>query len=164
MGQFGPSGLLNSSAAYDGISLYLGMVLFYGAPDYLANNTKLGIPEPGPFDYPYIDIEPKTGAVFYANASMQICSPMHSLPNINNRNLSETKYKKGNLFNLTDDMMMPMYLVTFSDEVTDDIAASYKKNTSLGETMEVVSVVLGWIAVALLSIWSIATAYACGVY
>ena len=125
-GQFGPSGILNSSSAYDGIPIFISMVLFYGAPDYLANNSKMGMPEPGPMDYPFIDIEPRTGAVFYANASMQVCTLMHSLPNINHRNLSESQYE-ANLFNLTDDMMVPLWLVTFSDEVTDDIADTYRR-------------------------------------
>merc|ERR1712087_506026 len=46
--QFGPSGILNSTAAYDGISIFLSMVLFYGSPDYMQNLTKMGVQEPGP--------------------------------------------------------------------------------------------------------------------
>lgn len=156
--QFGPSGILNSSAAYEDILIFLSMVLFYGAPEYLKNNSKLNIPKPGPFDYPFIDIEPRTGAVFYANASMQICTPMHSLPNFNYTNTTK------NLYNLTDDMMIPMYLVTFSDEITDSVANNFKSNIGLGDTLHKISIIIGWISVALLLIWCFITVFAGGVY
>eukprot|EP01084_Bolivina_argentea_P279254 477393_1 len=158
--QFGPSGILNSSAAYGGISIYLSMVLFYGAPEYLANNTKLNLTDPGPYDYPYIDIEPKTGAVFYANASMQICSPMHSLPNFNH----SVKAGQPNIFSIPDDMMIPIYLVTFSDEITSDLAHTFQSNIGLGESLRKASIVIGWISIALFLIWSFVSCFAFGAY
>ena len=148
--QIGPSGVLNSTAAYDDISIFLAMVLFYGAPDFLVNNSKMGLPQPGPDDYPFIDIEPKTGAVFYANASMQICTKMHPLPNL----LNETIPKgEPNLFNLPNDMMIPMYLVTFSDKLTNSLTNTFKSNVDLGDTLKKVSIYAGWISLGLVIIY-----------
>ena len=152
--------ILNATAAYEGIVIYLSMVLFYGAPDFLANNSKMGLPQPGVDDYPYIDVEPRTGAVFYANASMQICSPLHSLPVVGNVTVNASA---PGLFNLSDGLMVHIYLVTFSDALTDGIADNFKSNLGLGDTLRTVSVVGGWCALVLFLMWAFVTVFVCGV-
>ena len=118
------------------------MPLFSDAPDYLLNNSKLNLRKPEECDIPYIDIEPRTGAIFHANASLQVNSPLYSLPKVDKNSSSP-------LFNLSDGLMLPIYILTYSDEVTDGIASTFRNSLKLADILSSVSIILGSISTAL---------------
>ena len=70
--QFGPSGVFNMTNCFSGLPLFFSLPNFYGAPDFIANNTKMNIPQPGGLeDNGFLMVEPMTGALINANVALQ---------------------------------------------------------------------------------------------
>lgn len=70
--QFGTAGVLNMTNCFNNLPLYFSLPHFHGAPDFAANNTRLGIRNPDPNkDNGFLMVEPMTGATLNAEVALQ---------------------------------------------------------------------------------------------
>ncbi len=113
--QYGPSGVLNLTSCYGNLPIFASYPLFFGAPEYEANNSRYGIPPANAKqNQGYFRVEPDTGVIFDANASMQLFVPVNSLPLNRSRTHLHRNDSNLSLANLQDGMNLPIYGGFFS--------------------------------------------------
>eukprot|EP00484_Ammonia_sp_Unknown_P022732 CAMPEP_0197028670 /NCGR_PEP_ID=MMETSP1384-20130603/8298_1 /TAXON_ID=29189 /ORGANISM="Ammonia sp." /LENGTH=608 /DNA_ID=CAMNT_0042457705 /DNA_START=96 /DNA_END=1922 /DNA_ORIENTATION=+ len=151
--QFGPSGVMNMTNCFNDLPLFFSLPHFYGAPDFAANNTKLGISEPiterdsGGF----LQVEPMTGAVLNAQVSLQGNVPLGPLPEYD-ANISADE---PSLTHLPPGIMAPTYLLRYEAHLPDNGAKTMAKQISLASNIDHGLYYFGYVCVGLAVIyWS----------
>ncbi|ETO19551.1 hypothetical protein RFI_17680, partial [Reticulomyxa filosa] len=104
----------------------------------------------------YVSVEPNTGVIFKANASMQLVLPIHSLP-------VDNTYKNTNmsLRNLRD-IMVPTYVITFGVSVNDHTADGFAQTLRLVDDTTKASYIIGYICIPISVLWTWFLAYKFG--
>ena len=150
---YGPSGVLNMSAQYGNAPVYITLPYFINASYYEQElpNMNLNILDDTEYDnyITWFDVEPQTGAILAANATMQLASTLNPI----NNSIFE---------NLKENIMVPMYMIGYSAEFPDGLANSFTKNMNLASTLYYVSVYTGYVCLPLLIIYSWFVCYTIG--
>lgn len=181
---FGTSGVLNLTSCMK-MPMFVSFPEFLGAEELAANNTKMGLnPKPSWDSQPTIDVEPMTGAVYKANNSLQLNTIIHSLPfdkrkkrpgidildgvlmdedyfHIDRIGGNDAKLKGRNLYNIADDLIVPMVLMSECSELPDHLAESFA--TQVVFTMKCADELewLGAIFGCLFALWATGTGFCC---
>lgn len=148
---FGTSGVQNLTSCM-GLPIFVSFPEFLGADDFIANNSKMGLdPKPSWELLPTVDIEPRMGAIYKANKSLQLSTIIHSLPfkraaavntsvpfnetEVYMDRTQENRLKFGNksLFYVADDLVVPMVILSECTEFPDKLAKKFG-NQVIGTT------------------------------
>lgn len=163
--QFGPSGVFNLTSCFNNLPLFFSMPFFLGAPDYIANNSKLGLRQPNDEnDIGFFMVEPYTGAIINANVALQGNVPLYPIPNYDNANNTDNNNTKPSLKNLINNMMIPTYLLTYEAEVPDYTAKQLAKQLNLAQELDKDLYIVGYVSIGLFVFWWALTFYCFGKY
>mmetsp|Transcript_11861 Transcript_11861/g.19101 ORF Transcript_11861/g.19101 Transcript_11861/m.19101 type:complete len:220 (-) Transcript_11861:49-708(-) len=156
--QFMYSGLENLTSCSSGIPFFVSLPYFLGGDKRLIQNlTMMNLPEPSWGDYPFIDVEPTTGAIFKANKSLQINTMIHSIPWIRNHTKYSEPYKR-----LPDDLVVPVVELSECSSLTDSQAKSFKSAVINSRMYADVLEILGYVSCGLLVVFLMSSTFVYG--
>ena len=158
--QIGPSGVVNLTSCYSGVPVFVSLVDFLGS-EYSINNSLIGLPNVSYDNWPWIGVEPKTGAIFEANAHMTLSTTMDPLPMIDNITINKDGYS---LFNLKGGLMIPLYEIGYQVSLNSNTAKGYKNKLYWVNVLHFISILLGVICSIIVMILSWYYSYKCGKY
>jgi len=174
---FGTSGVQNLTSCMN-LPIFVSFPEFLGADDFVANNSKMGLdPKPSWDLLPAVDVEPRMGAIYKANKSLQLNTVIHSLPfrktdpvngsvpfnetEVHLDRTAENRLKFGNqsLFYIADDLVVPMVILSECTEFPDDLAHKFSSQvlatTQWADRLEWLGAVFGTI----FALWATGTGF-----
>ena len=159
--QYGPSGVLNLTNCSEGVPVFISLPLFLSSPEYALNLSSFGLPQPRWEWQPFIAVEPRTGAIFTANKSLQTNLLLRSLP-FKHKNASFDGIKS--LRNIPDDIMVPIANIADCSDLSEHTYNLWIKEVEGALKMAAISTYIGYVAVAMLAVYVNACCFGLGRY
>lgn len=178
---YGPSGVLNLTKCSEDVTIFISLPMFLGAPDYEANNTKLGLANLNWTEQTYINVEPMTGVIFEANKSLQMSTPIYNVSSdmIHILDVNELNVRSGgnssnssggsnntinainttlinfaSLSNIPNDMMMPFVEICECEAFTEHQANQFYDEMNGAKTLVKVFKIVGYVFIPLFILYT----------